>query len=174
MAAPLSSNVIALVLSSSRFVAKRREVVPSGSVRAASQWQHQAARCAAFPSHQPASGRPGTRVQRLRMETWLPNWQNRGMNNGGASGRGGFSELPLRQTSSRASPRPVPSLHFGPFGRARRRLQPLRFRHQNNGKNQVLWNPSQSTMPRAITRPSTGRGVSSWPASPGWVLGRAG
>ena len=174
MAAPVKANVIALVLSSSRFVAKRREVVPSGCVRAASQWQHQAARCAAFPSHQPASGRPGTRVQRLRMETWLPNWQNRGMSSGGPSTFGGFSGLALRWCFPKVSFRPVPPLQSGPFGKAWRRLQAQRLRRQNHRQTQALWNPAQSTKPRAITMGSTGRGVSSGPAKPGWLSGRAG
>ena len=117
---------------------------------------------------------PRHQVFRLRMESWLPNWQNRIMNSGGASGCGGFSELPLRQAASRASLPPVPSFQLGPFGTPPRMLRCRSLRPQNNGRAKALWNPSQFNQPRAITMGSTGRVVSSWPASPGWLNGRAG
>ena len=59
--APVNANVIALVLSSSRFVAKRREVCLSGSVRVANHWQLQAASCGAVSARQPISGCPDFR-----------------------------------------------------------------------------------------------------------------
>ena len=46
------------MLSSIWFAAKRREVATSGSVRAASQWQRQAVRWGAIPTHKPASCSP--------------------------------------------------------------------------------------------------------------------
>jgi hypothetical protein len=129
-------------------------------------------RCYSIPPANPKL--PMLQVHRLRMESWLPNWQNRAMNFGGASGCGGFSGLALRQASSTASLWPVPSFQFRPFGQALRMLSSPSLPHQNNGQAQVRWNPSQFNQPRAITMGSTGRVVSSWPASPGWLSGRAG
>ena len=126
------------------------------------------------PSPQASSRLPRLPGSRLRMESWLPNWQNRAMSSGGASGFGGFIRLALRQAHSAASPWPVPSLQFRPSGQALRMLRSLSLRHQNSGQAQVRWNPSHSTKPRAITMGSTGRGVSYGPASPGWLSGRAG
>jgi len=129
-------------------------------------------RCQSIP---PGSFRlPRIQVRRLRMESCLPNWQNREVNSGGASSIGGFSQLALRQTSSRASLRPVPSFRFRPFGRVRRQNHCRGLRPQNNGQPRAFWNPSQFIQPRAITMGSTGRGVTSGPAKPGWLSGRAG
>jgi hypothetical protein len=123
----------------------------------------------------PASVRlPRLQVRRLRMESLLANWQNRTMSSGGASVFGGFSGLALRQASPRASLRPVPSFGFRPFARALRQHHFQGLRPQNNGQVEALWNPSHFNQPRAITMGSTGRGVTSRPAKPGWLSGRAG
>jgi hypothetical protein len=108
------------------------------------------------------------------MESWLPNWQNRAMNFGGASGCGGFSGLALWQASSTASLWPVPSFQFRPFGQALRMLYFSSLRHQNNGQAQVRWNPSHFNQPRAITKGSTRTPVSSAAAKPGELGGGAG
>jgi hypothetical protein len=177
VAAPLSSNVIALVLFSSRFVAKRREIGSSG-YRAGSKSVAVSSgkiRCL-FPTHRQLPGCSSFELRRLRMESWLPNWQNRAMNSGGASGCGGFSGLALRQTSSNG---------FAPAGA----FVPVQALRPGDGENVAFSEPSaskqrpgqrlsgirrNSIQPRAITMGSTGRGVSSGPASPGWLSGRAG
>jgi len=108
------------------------------------------------------------------MESWLPNWQNRIMNGGGASGNAGFSRLALRQALSMASPWPLPPFEAGPFGTARRMLCFRSLRPQNNGQSEALWNPSQFNKPRAITMGSTRTPVSSAAAKPGKLGGGAG
>ena len=100
------------------------------------------------------------------MESWLPNWQNRVMTFGGASGCGGFSGLALRQASSTVSLWPVPSFKAGPFARQLRRIHDRRLRPQKNGQAEALWNPSQFNQPRAITMGSTRTPVSSAAAKP--------
>jgi len=108
------------------------------------------------------------------MESWLPNWQNRVMNSGGASGCGGFSGLALRQASLTASLWSVPSFKAGPFARQLRQFHNRRLRPQNNGQAKALWNPSQFNQPRAITKGSTRTPVSSAAAKPGKLGGGAG
>ena len=117
---------------------------------------------------------PRLQVRRLRMERWLPNWQNRAMSGGGASCCGGFSGLASRQAPSRASLRPVPPFEAGPFGTAPRMLRCRSLRPKNNGQAEALWNPSKSIQPRAITMGSTRTPVSSGPAKPVEPSGGAG
>ena len=129
-------------------------------------------RCYSIPPANPKL--PMLQVHRLRMESLLPNWQNRAMSSGGASGCGGFSGLALRQASSAVSLWSVPSFKAGPFAEQRRKIHNWRLRPQNNGQAQALWNPSKSNQPRAITMGSTRTPVSSGPAKPGKLGGGAG
>ncbi len=117
---------------------------------------------------------PQLQVCRLRMESWLPNWQNRAISCGGASRFGGFSGLALRQASSRASLPPVALFKAWTFAKVHRQHCFLGLWPQNNSHTRPLWNPSQYNQPRAITMGSTGRGVTSGPAKPGKFSGGAG